>query len=110
MIKLDMHTSCCGSLLKPLADIWDGSLLDSFEFFFTSSPSWDGWNTREKSPTVKRLTSLRWKVISNRRRLHTHVWPLNDTITASFPEAIQANEANGEKTWVSVGGPLPQRA
>lgn len=50
MIKLDMHTSCCGSLLKPLADIWDGSLLDSFEFFFTSplsksSPSWDGWNT-----------------------------------------------------------------
>lgn len=62
MIKLDMHTSCCGSLLKPLADIWDGSLLDSFEFFFTSplsksSPSWDGWNTGEKSPTVKRLTS-----------------------------------------------------
>lgn len=34
MIKLDTHTSCCGSLLKPLADIWDGSLLDSWNLLY----------------------------------------------------------------------------
>lgn len=38
----------------------------------------------------------------------THVWPLNGTISASFPETIQANEENGGKTLASVG-PLPQR-
>lgn len=36
MIKLDIHTSCCGSLLKPLADIWDGSLLAYWNILYIS--------------------------------------------------------------------------
>lgn len=34
MIKLDTHTSCFGSLLKPLVDILDASLVDSWHLLY----------------------------------------------------------------------------
>lgn len=75
MIELDMHTSC-GSL-KPLADIWDGSFLDSWNLLYmrchlaqknktpSQNPVLAGMDrkqrdTREKKPTVKPLTLLKW--------------------------------------------------